>query len=122
MLHDGTSAADTGRSLDYMQSFCTFIHPVRDGGFNYPLWVSLATQLHRFGPEGKEMFHELSSLDPRYDPKATDQKWQQTKTMLPIRCDSMPTMGFTCPHLNDLRCNGVKAPTYFADNTDADIL
>jgi hypothetical protein len=120
--HLGTISSGDSRSLDYMLSFCKFIHHLQNGGFTYPLWVSLATQLHRFGADGQEVFHELSHLDPRYDSKTTDQKWRQTQTMLPIRCDSMVAMGFRCPHLTDSRCNGAKAPTYFADNTDAEIL
>lgn len=112
----------TGK-LDYTLKFCEFAKHMRQPGLQpYSLWVALATQLHRFGDEGRAAFHELSAADPRYDPKDTDQKWEQTLGMRPIRCDTLVTWGYRCPHLWLPRCNGARAPTYFADHTDAEIL
>jgi hypothetical protein len=113
----------TDRSLEYMVKFCSFVRHMKEpGSQTYPLWVAMATQLHRFGEDGHHMFHEISALDARYSPKDTDAKWAQTKIMHPIRCDTLIPMGFRCPHLGTPRCNGAKAPTYFTDHTDAEIL
>jgi len=116
-------APGTDRGLEYMYKFCAFARHMREPGTQtYPLWVALATQLHRFGADGYDAFHEISSLDPRYNAKDTEMKWTQTKAMRPIRCDTLIPMGFRCPHLGTPRCNGAKAPTHFADYTDAEIL
>lgn len=113
---------DNGQ-LSYMLTLCAFIeHIMVPGAQSYPLWVALASQLHRFGDEGERVFHEISSQDPRYIPNDTDLKWKQTADMHPVRCDTLVPMGFTCPHLRGPRCNGAKAPSYFADHTDAEIL
>jgi hypothetical protein len=111
------------RGLEYMVKFCAFFrHMMEPGAQIYPLWVAMATELHRFGDEGHQMFHEISSQDPRYNPRDVDHKWEQTKVMNPVRCDTLIPMGFRCPHLGTPRCNGSKAPTYFTDHTDAEIL
>jgi hypothetical protein len=110
--------------LAYNLNFCEFFRHLQAlGSFTYPLWVALATQLHRFGDEGHEMFHQLSALDARYSTRDTDLKWEQTKDMHPIRCDTLIEFGWRCPHLRpSRRCNGAKAPTYFVDHTEAEIL
>lgn len=109
--------------LEYNLAFCEFFHHIRRPGTQtYPLWMALATQLHRFGDEGYDLYHQLSALDARYVPKDTDLKWQQTADMHPIRCDTLVQFGWRCPHLREKRCNGAKAPTYFAAHTDAEIL
>jgi len=111
------------RELQYNLAFCEFFRHMRHpSNQSYPLWVALATQLHRFGDEGYEMFHQISALDSRYVTKDTDLKWQQTADMQPIRCDTLVQFGWRCPHLRQPRCNGPKAPTYFAAHTDAEIL
>jgi hypothetical protein len=103
------------KQLGYMVLMCEFAREMqRPGSQSYPLWVALATQLHRFGDDGR--------LDARYDARRVDQKWEQTAQMLPVRCDSLVHMGYRCPHLGTQRCNGSKAPTFFADHTDAEIL
>jgi hypothetical protein len=109
--------------LEYAQAFCEFFRLLRTpGAFTYPLWVALATQLHRFGDDGYDVWHQMSSLDARYQPKDADTKWEQTADMHPIRCDSLVQYGWRCPHLKTPRCNGAKAPTYFALHTDAEVL
>lgn len=111
------------RELEYNLAFCEFFrHMQRPDTQTYPLWMALATQLHRFGDEGYEIYHRLSSLDPRYVPKDTDLKWEQTAEMRPIRCDTLVQYGWRCPHLRERRCNGARAPTYFASHTDAEVL
>lgn len=111
------------RALSYNLAFCEFFRHIRQpGAQTYQLWLALATQLIRFGDEGREMFHQISALDARYVPSDTDAKWEQAKSMKPIRCDTLVHFGYRCPHLKQPRCNGPKAPTYFADHTDADIL
>lgn len=111
------------KELEYNIAFCEFFRYIRDGGRQtYQLWLAMATQLHRFGQDGYHMFHLLSSLDPRYVEKDTDLKWEQTADMRPIRCDTLVQLGYRCQHLRGRRCNGAKAPTYFVDHTDAQIL
>jgi len=111
------------RQLSYALTFCEFMKHIRDPrNQNYQLWVALATQLHRFGEEGREAFHELSKVDHRYNPSDTDEKWRDTSMMSPVRCDTLVTWGYRCPHLRGPRCNGAKAPSFFADHTDAEIL
>jgi hypothetical protein len=113
----------SSRQLDYSVRFCEFMRHVRDPhNQSYQLWVALATQLHRFGEAGREMFHELSKADHRYSPSETEIKWKETASLSPVRCDTLVAWGFHCPHLRGVRCNGAKAPTYFADHTDAEIL
>jgi hypothetical protein len=109
--------------LDYTVKFCEFMKYLRTpGNFTYDLWLALATQLHRFGPAGLEAFHEISKLDSRYDAYNTNRKWDQTDGMAPIRCDTLVGMGFTCPLLRGPQCNGARAPAYFIDNLDVEIL
>lgn len=111
------------KQLSMVLGFCRFIdHVLSPGGQPYPLWVALASQLHRFGDAGHEAFHQISSQDSRYVPADTDMKWEQTADMNPVRCDTLARMGFRCPHLDDARCNGAGAPAFFAEHTDAEIL
>lgn len=115
--------AGDNRELEYAIGFCEFFRYMRvPGNQTYPLWMALATQLHRFGDEGYEVWHQISSIDSRYQSRDADLKWEQTTDMRPIRCDSLVHMGWRCPHLRERRCNGCKAPTYFALHTDAEIL
>lgn len=93
-----------------------FVHLARGAEQPYAVWVALATQLHRFGEAGRELFHELSALDPRYKPRLVDQKWDQTADMHPNRCDTIAALGWRCPHLGTNRCRGAKAPAYFAEH------
>lgn len=101
--------------LNYVRSFCAFMLEMRKPhAQTYELWVALATQLHRFGEDGRQAFHELSAMDTsRYDPKDTDRKWEQTERLHPVRCETLVKMGYRCPHLDDERCNGAPAPSYF---------
>lgn len=131
-VEDGPRYGYTGGSLPVIQgstgqlhmmlSFCEFMKHMRVPGASYDLWVALATQLHRFGSDGHAAFHDLSSVDARYDPKDTDMKWQQTAMMRPNRCDTLVRLGFTCPHLDSPRCSGARAPAYFADHLHNEIL
>jgi hypothetical protein len=96
---------------------CAFFRYIQEGGQQpYALWVSLATQLHRFGDAGRDAFHELSALDPRYKAHGVDQKWDQTAGMHPVRCDTLAEQGWRCPHLGTKRCNGAKTPAYFPEH------
>jgi len=110
--------------LGYVLAFCEFIRFLRvPGNCSYPLWVALASQLHRFGDAGYAAFHELSQIDAaRYRPQDTDRKWDQTTDLYPVRCETLVPMGFRCPNLNGPACNGAYAPTNFADNIFAEIL
>lgn len=115
--------SDAEGKLDYMVMFCAFVQHMHEPGTqSYALWVALATQLHRFGDAGREKFHEISALDPRYNARDTDLKWEQTQSLHPIRCDTLVQMGYRCPHLDTLRCSAAKAPAYFTDYTYAEIL
>ncbi len=111
------------KQLDYAVTFCEFMRHVRDPrNQSYQLWLALATQLHRFGEEGREAFHEMSKADARYSATETDHKWKESAGLSPVRCDTLVAWGYRCPHLRGPRCNGAKAPAYFADHTDAEIL
>ena len=113
----------SSRQLSYSVTFCEFMRHVRDPrNQSYQLWVALATQLHRFGEEGREAFHEMSRADARYSATDADHKWNETAGLSPVRCDTLVAWGYRCPHLRGVRCNGAKAPAYFADQTDAEIL
>lgn len=111
------------KQLSYSLTFCEFMrHISNPQNQTYQLWVALATQLHRFGEEGREAFHELSKSDPRYKPSDTEDKWKETASLSPVRCDTLVAWGYRCPHLRGPRCNGAKAPAFFADHIDAEIL
>jgi hypothetical protein len=89
---------------------------------SYQLWVAMASELHRFGEAGRIAFHELSASHPKYNHRDTDFKWRETATMSPVRCDTLVSWGYSCPHLATRRCGGAKVPTYFAEHTFAEIL
>lgn len=108
--------------LDFMIRLCEFAKQMRKGDQPYHLWVALASQLHRFGEAGRVAFHELSALYPGYSARETEKKWNETAGMRPVRCDTLVGWGYRCPHLGSKRCNGAKAPTYFADHAYAEIL
>lgn len=113
----------SSRQLSYSTTFCEFMRYVSDPrNQTYQLWVALATQLHRFGEEGREAFHEMSRADARYSASDTEHKWNETAGLSPVRCDTLVTWGYRCPHLRGPRCNGAKAPAFFADHLDAEIL
>lgn len=102
---------------------CAFLRYLEDGGEqSYDLWLALASQLHRFGEAGKDAFHSISAIDPRYKARDTEQKWQQTRDMMPVRCSTIATAGWRCPHLDSKRCNGAKAPAYIAEHIGYDPL
>jgi hypothetical protein len=114
--------ANDSAGLDYIVRLCEFVKHMQEGGQTYPLRVALASQLHRFGEEGRRVFHQISATDRRYDARETDRKWEDTQTMRPIRCETLVGWGYKCKHLGTKRCNGCGAPTYFADHTYAEIL
>lgn len=102
---------------------CEFLRYFQAGGNQpYELWMALAAELHHFGEAGREAFHELSALDPRYSAHKTQQKWDQTADMRPVRCDKLVHMGWRCPHLDKPRCNGAKTPAYFSERAAYDPL
>lgn len=108
---------DARGTLDFTLNHCAFMRHVRQpGAFTYPLWVALATQLHRFGDEGFAVFHEVSAIDPRYKPAAADKKWEQTSDMHPIKCSTLVGHGYRCPHLGTNRCGGAATPAYFHEH------
>jgi len=89
----------------FMVDWCKFFEYMRERGEQpYHLWVAMASQLHAFGEAGRELWHELSALDARYDSEVVEDKWQKTATMHPVRCDTLVSWGFRCPHLGDARC------------------
>ena len=111
------SAGSASVELLVARRHCEFMRFIQEGGSQpYNLWVALASQLHRFGEAGHDAFHEMSALDPRYKQRTAEQKWQQTRDMQPIRCDTIADMGYRCPHLGTKRCNGAKAPAYFPEH------
>lgn len=113
---------DSGQ-LGYTMMFCEFMRHMRDPrNQTYQLWVALASQLHRFGPSGNEAFHMISSAYSGYKASETERKWNETANMHPIRCDTLVSWGYRCPHLTTIRCGGAKCPTYFAEHTFAEIL
>jgi len=100
--------------LDFTANHCEFMRYVRQpGAFTYHLWIALASQLHRYGEEGRSVFHKISAIDPRYSAVATDRKWEQTADMHPINCSTLVGHGYRCPHLGTNRCGGAAAPAYF---------
>lgn len=102
--------------LDFVLSHCEFFRFMRQPGEqSYAMWIAAATQLQRYGEAGRRAFHEISSFDHRYRSDETERKWSQTSGMTPIRCDTIATQGFVCPHLGGPRCNGAKCPSFFAD-------
>jgi hypothetical protein len=109
--------------LQYVQTFCRFMQEMHQPhAQSYALWVALATQLHRFGEAGRNAFHEISAMDPRYDAEDVEKKWVQTERLHPVRCETLVKMGYRCPHLDDERCNGSPAPTYFIKYQFVEIL
>jgi hypothetical protein len=109
--------------LDYTVKFCEFMRHMRDPrNQSYQLWLALAIQLHRFGDEGRDAFHEFSRVDARYSASDTEQKWKETVGLSPVRCDTLVSWGYRCPYLRGPRCNGAKAPAYFTDHIDVEIL
>lgn len=117
-----TTIPGTAGELDYVLKFCSFMRRMREPDANYHLWIAMASQLHRFGEEGRRAFHELSAMDSRYNARITDSKWDQTGDLRPVRCDSLVSMGFRCEHLDTDRCGGARCPSYFAEHTHAEIL
>lgn len=98
---------------------CEFMRYIDEGGEqSYALWIALASQLHRFGEVGRAAFHEMSALDPRYRPKATEKTWETTAYLSPMRCDRIATAGYHCQHLGTKRCNGSKAPAYIYEHIE----
>lgn len=109
---------DARGALDFTLNHCEFMRHVRQpGAFTYSLWMALATQLHRFGEEGRSAFHSISAVDARYSATATDRKWEQTADMHPIKCSTLVGHGYRCPHLGTSRCAGAAAPAYFHEHT-----
>jgi hypothetical protein len=112
----------TESELALTTSFCEFFRYMRnESGYPYPMWMALATQLHRFGEEGRQAFHAISSNDPRYRAHKTDRKWEQTAEMSPVRCDTLDAMGWRCPLLGTRSC-GSRTPALFARHTHAELL
>ena len=102
--------------LDFTLAHCEFFRHMRQPGEqSYALWLAAASQLQRFGEAGRQAFHEISSFDHRYKSDETEKMWSQTIGMTPIRCDTIATQGFVCPHIGSRRCNGAKCPSFFAD-------
>jgi hypothetical protein len=99
--------------LNFVVQQCRFFEYMRASDQPYHLWVAMASQLHAFGEAGREMFHEISALDPRYDSDAVEQKWNHTATMHPVRCDTLVQWGYRCRHLDDNRC-GTTVPANLA--------
>lgn len=111
------------KQLDHVTKFCEFMRHMRDPrNQSYQLWLALATQLHRFGEDGRDAFHEFSKVDARYNATETEHKWKESFSLSPVRCDTLVAWGYRCPYLRGPRCNGAKAPAYFADHIDAEIL
>lgn len=99
--------------LSFTMNFCEFFRYVRScGQMSYAVWISLATELHHFGEDGHQKFHEISAQDSRYDPEQTEKVWQTTRD-LPQKCSTIARNGWRCPHLDTVRCAGAKAPAYF---------
>lgn len=107
--------------LNFVVQQCRFFEYMRTSDQPYHLWVAMASQLHAFGEAGREMFHEISSLDPRYDSDAVEQKWNHTAMMHPVRCDTLVQWGYRCRHLDDNRC-GTAVPANLARASRCELL
>lgn len=105
-------------AIDFTLKFCEFMQYMQQGGEQpYQLWVALASQLHHFdSEEGRTAFHDLSALDPRYKHRQAEQKWEQTADMHPIKCKTLVSHGYVCPHLGTRRCGGAAAPAYLFEH------
>lgn len=111
------NGGDADVALLVTRRHCEFFRYLQAGGDQpYSLWIALASQLHHFGEAGRDAFHELSALDHRYNPTTTEQKWDTTRDMRPMRCETLVDMGFRCPHLASRRCNGARTPAYFPEH------
>jgi hypothetical protein len=109
--------------LDFTLKFCEFMKFMASGHDQpYHLWVALASQLHRWGEDGRRAFHSISQLDRRYEARETDRKWEQTADLRPMRCDTIAGSGWRCPHLEDVRCGGAKTPSYFYEHVSYEAL
>lgn len=115
------AATDVG-TLDFTIAFCEFVKHMRDPrNQSYPLWVALASELHRWGDAGRDAWHQISALDSRYDSRVTERKWLDTELMHPVRCDTLVAMGYRCPHLGTPRCAGSAAPAYLYEHVEVEI-
>jgi hypothetical protein len=109
--------------LDFTMKHCEFMKYMAHGGEQpYHLWIALASQLHRWGHDGRDAFHAISQSDHRYDASQTDRKWEQTADLRPMRCDTIAGMGYICPHLDTVRCAGAKTPSYFYEHVSYEAL
>jgi hypothetical protein len=103
----------TSSELAFTVAFCEFFRRMRTEKHTYPLYMALATQLHRFGEEGRLAFHAVASTDARYRAHKTDQKWDQTADLSPVRCDTLVSLGWRCPLLGTRSCAS-RSPALFA--------
>jgi len=109
------SIAADASMLHFTASFCEFVKwcVANPSLVNYELWVALAANLQPFGEEGRALFHTVSALDAqRYKSDQTEWKWNGTKGMGPVRCDTIAKTGFVCHHLNSPRCGGAATPAH----------
>jgi len=99
--------------LAFTLDFCEFFRHMRTCGLQtYGMWLALATQLHHYGDDGHQAFHQISSLDPRYNFDQAEKLWTSTRD-LPQKCTTIAAREWVCPHLDTPRCAGAKAPAYF---------
>jgi hypothetical protein len=97
----------TAEYFTYILDNCEFVNYAIQGHLSYDAWLVLATNLARFDEHGgRQVFHNLSSHDPRYSFEQTDQKYNQVLGRLtPITCSWLAANAWSCPELGaDGKC------------------
>lgn len=108
----------TDFNLWFMIHQCAFMKMMRaSDNHDYQLWVAMASQLQPYGDRGRDMFMKISMQDSHLAPEIIEQKWEQTRSMLPLRCTTIERWGWRCQHLDTVRCNGAPTPALLADHS-----
>lgn len=89
-----------GCEMFFMIEHCEFMSHALYDFLNYDEWVFLAANLAAFDHlGGKDAFHKISKVDPRYDPDATERKYNDILGKLkPTTCSRISEY-WRCPSL-----------------------
>jgi hypothetical protein len=108
----------TDFNLWFMIHQCAFMKMMRaSDNHDYQLWVAMASQLQPFGDRGRDVFMKISLQDSHLAPEIIEQKWEQTRSMSPVRCTTIERWGWRCQHLDTVRCNGAPTPALLTDHS-----